>query len=112
MVLGQRIDMINKLIRTIKRQCQQKNNASPVDIVNNIYKTLKNQQVVINTPVDNNVNRWVWQGCHTHAAVLMVACSHTALLMANCVGMARMPYPPMSSFRVLTHTSRYYSQTC
>ena len=41
MVLGQRIDIVDKLIRTIKRPCQQKNNASPVDIVNNIYKPLK-----------------------------------------------------------------------
>lgn len=41
MVLGQRFDIVDKLIRTIKRPCQHKNNTSPVDIVNNIYKTLK-----------------------------------------------------------------------
>ena len=41
MVLGQRFDIVDKLIRTIKRPCQHKNNAIPVDIVNNIYKTLK-----------------------------------------------------------------------
>ena len=41
MVLGQRIDIINKLIRTIKRPCQQKNSALPVDIVDNLYKALK-----------------------------------------------------------------------
>ena len=41
MVLGQRIDIINKFIRTIKRPCQHKNNASPVDIVYNLCKTLK-----------------------------------------------------------------------
>ena len=41
MVLGQRFDIVDKLIRTIKRPCQQKNNASPVDIVKNLCKTLK-----------------------------------------------------------------------
>ncbi len=40
-MLRQRIDIVNKFIRTIKRPCQHKNNATPVDIVNNIYKTLK-----------------------------------------------------------------------
>ena len=40
-MLGQRIDIVNKLIRTIKRPCQQKNNASPVDIVYNLCNTLK-----------------------------------------------------------------------
>ena len=41
MVLGQRFDIVDKLIRTIKRPCQHKNSASPVDIVYNLYKTLK-----------------------------------------------------------------------
>ena len=41
MVLEQRIDIVNKLIRTIKRPCQHKNNAIPVDIVDKLYKTLK-----------------------------------------------------------------------
>ena len=41
MVLGQRIDIVDRLIRTIKRPCQQKNNASHVDIVYNLCKTLK-----------------------------------------------------------------------
>ena len=41
MVLGQRFDIVNKLIRTIKRPCQHKNNASPVDIVDKLCKTLK-----------------------------------------------------------------------
>lgn len=41
MVLEQRIDIVNKLIRTIKRPCQHKNNAIPVDIVDKLCKTLK-----------------------------------------------------------------------
>jgi hypothetical protein len=41
MVLGQRFDIVDKLIRTIKRPCQHKNSASPVDIVYNLCKTLK-----------------------------------------------------------------------
>ena len=41
MVLEQRIDIVNKLIRTIKRPCQHKNSASPVDIVYNLYNRLK-----------------------------------------------------------------------
>ena len=41
MVLGQRFDIVNKLIRTIKRPCQHKNSSSPVDIVYNLCKTLK-----------------------------------------------------------------------
>ena len=41
MVLGQRFDIVNKFIRTIKRPCQHKNSASPVDIVYNLCKTLK-----------------------------------------------------------------------
>ena len=40
-MLRQRIDIVNKFIRTIKRPCQQKSNASPVDIVYNLCKTLK-----------------------------------------------------------------------
>ncbi len=40
-MLRQRIDIVNKFIRTIKRPCQHKNNASPVDIVYNLCKTLK-----------------------------------------------------------------------
>lgn len=41
MVLGQRFDIVDKLIRTIKRPCQHKNSASPVDIVDKLCKTLK-----------------------------------------------------------------------
>ena len=41
MVLGQRIDIVNKFIHTIKRPCQHKNSASPVDIVDKLRKTLK-----------------------------------------------------------------------
>ena len=40
-MLGQRIDIVNKFIRTIKRQCQHKNSVSPVDIVDKLCKTLK-----------------------------------------------------------------------
>gem|GEM_PF-3067573 len=41
MVFGQRFDIVDKIIRTIKRPCQHKNNAIPVDIVNKLCKTLK-----------------------------------------------------------------------
>ena len=41
MVLGQRFDIVDKLICTIKRPCQQKNSALPVDIVDKLCKTLK-----------------------------------------------------------------------
>ena len=47
MVLRQRIDIINKFIRTIKRPCQHKNNASPVDIVYNLCKTLKTNRKLL-----------------------------------------------------------------
>lgn len=47
MVLGQRIDIVNKFIRTIKRPCQHKNNASPVDIVYNLCKTLKTNRKLL-----------------------------------------------------------------
>ena len=43
-MLRQRIDIVNKFIRTIKRPCQHKNNASPVDIVDNLYKSLKDNR--------------------------------------------------------------------
>ena len=47
MVLGQRIDIVNKFIHTIKRPCQHKNNASPVDIVYNLCKTLKTNRKLL-----------------------------------------------------------------
>ena len=47
MVLGQRIDIVNKFIRTIKRPCQHKNNASPVDIVYNLCKMLKTNRKLL-----------------------------------------------------------------
>ena len=46
-MLWQRIDIINKFIRTIKRPCQHKNNASPVDIVYNLCKTMKTNRKLL-----------------------------------------------------------------
>ena len=50
------------------------------------------------------INRRVWHPCHTHAATPRhphAATLHAAILLADCVGMAGMPYPPIDSARVL-----------
>ena len=50
------------------------------------------------------INRRVWHPCHTHATSTQpphAATLHAATLLADCVGMAGMPYPPIDSARGL-----------
>ena len=57
------------------------------------------------------INRRVWHPCHTHAATptppprhphaIRTQPPHAVTLLADCVGMAGMPYPPIDSVWVL-----------